>query len=210
MDVPVAKDKGIEIVGVVRTEIVVDEDGVFSMPLSADPRIVSYEAATTDKSTASLNGARKILRRSSRYTRLGLEFAAYEKDSAGKELLRPSTTDLYLRSGFKPNHIYEFIYSAKNPLVLGLGFAAVRDTVSFLRYEKKDKAGNPNPLAPDKNHGGIHRAYAWAGLSAPDSFGILFTMVPMKTNRTAKFSKRSVPTSPAAEECFSTTSLPGR
>ncbi len=75
--------------------------------------------------------------------------------------MRPSTTDLYLRSGFKPNHIYEFVYPARNPLVLGLGFAAVRDTVSFLRYETKDKAGNPNPLAFDKKHNAIRRAYAW-------------------------------------------------
>ena len=46
-----------------------------------------------------------------------------------------ATQDLYLRAGFKPGHIYEFIYPAKNPLVLGLGFAVVRDLVSFLRFE---------------------------------------------------------------------------
>jgi hypothetical protein len=39
------------------------------------------------------------------------------------------------------------IYPAKNPLVLGLGFAVVRDLVSFLRYASKDRAGTPNPLA---------------------------------------------------------------
>jgi len=161
MDVPVAKNKGKDIVGVVRTEIVADEAGVFSMPLSADPRIASYEAATTDKSTASLTVREKSYDARIAIPSSDWEFAAYEKDSAGKEVIRPSTTDLYLRSGFKPNHIYEFIYAAKNPLVLGLGLAAVRDTVSFLRYEKKDKAGNPNPLAADKNHGGMSRAYAW-------------------------------------------------
>ena len=141
MDVPVAKDKGKEIVGVVRTEIVVDEDGVFSMPLSADPRIVSYEAATIDKSTASLTVREKSYDDRVAIPGSDWEFAAYEKDSAGKESLRPSTTDLYLRSGFKPNYIYELIYSAKNPLVLGLGFAAVRDTVSFLRYGRRTKRG---------------------------------------------------------------------
>ena len=60
----------------------------------------------------------------------------------GKETIKPSSKDLYLRSGFKPGHIYEFIYPAKNPLVLGLGFAVVRDLISFLRYEMKDATGN--------------------------------------------------------------------
>jgi hypothetical protein len=32
-------------------------------------------------------------------------------------------------------HIYELIYSAENPLVLGLGFAAKRDLASFLRND---------------------------------------------------------------------------
>ncbi len=35
-------------------------------------------------------------------------------------------------SGFDTDHIYELYYAAKDPLVLGLGFAATRDVVSFL------------------------------------------------------------------------------
>lgn len=42
--------------------------------------------------------------------------------------------------------IYEFVYRAKNPTVNGIGFAAVRDLVSFLRSADKDGQGNPNPL----------------------------------------------------------------
>jgi len=42
--------------------------------------------------------------------------------------------------------IYQFIYRAKDPVVNGIGFAAVRDLVSFLRYASKDVQGNPNPL----------------------------------------------------------------
>ncbi len=50
-------------------------------------------------------------------------------------------------AGFDGGAIYEFIYQAQDPIVLGIGFAAVRDAVSFLRYETADAAGNPNPLA---------------------------------------------------------------
>ena len=50
-------------------------------------------------------------------------------------------------AGFDGGAIYEFIYEAKDPIVLGIGFAAMRDAISFLRYESADRDGNPNPLA---------------------------------------------------------------
>ena len=50
---------------------------------------------------------------------------------------------------FVANDIYEFSYTAKDPTVNGIGFAAVRDWNAWLRYETKDDAGTPNPLAGD-------------------------------------------------------------
>jgi hypothetical protein len=49
--------------------------------------------------------------------------------------------------GFDAGAIYEFIYLAKDPKVMGLGFAATRDIVSYLRREKADAVGNANVLA---------------------------------------------------------------
>ena len=43
--------------------------------------------------------------------------------------------------------IYEFIYTAKNPKPNGIGFAAVRDLVTFLNHDKTDHRGNANPVA---------------------------------------------------------------
>jgi hypothetical protein len=43
--------------------------------------------------------------------------------------------------------IYEFVYEAKDAKVMGIGHAATRDFVSFLKYAEKDDFGNPNPLA---------------------------------------------------------------
>ena len=43
--------------------------------------------------------------------------------------------------------MYELVYTAKDPLVLGIGYAATRDFNSFLRYEAKDAEGNANPVA---------------------------------------------------------------
>ena len=59
-------------------------------------------------------------------------------------------TSISLKSGnFVNNDIYELSYTAKNPTVNGLGLAAIRDFVSFLRYAKADDAGTANPLAGD-------------------------------------------------------------
>jgi len=52
-------------------------------------------------------------------------------------------------SNFVANDIYEFSYTAKNPTVNGLGFAAVRDFVAWLRYANADDVGTLNPLAGD-------------------------------------------------------------
>src|SRR5215468_2154790 len=179
MGAPVASINGKELTRRVRTEIVVEEKGIQSQPLSGDERVKSYAAASLDKSLATLT-----VRKKGHGPRIPIdgsnwEFATCDGQSNGKTH-RGSAQDLYLRSGFKPGHIYEFIYPAKNPLVLGLGFAVVRDLVSFLRYEIKDATGKPNPLVTTKqatsfylppSRGenkrggnktvGIHYAYGW-------------------------------------------------
>ncbi len=48
---------------------------------------------------------------------------------------------------FRQSAIYEFVHTASQPTVAGLGFAATRDFVSFLRHARTDDVGNPNPLA---------------------------------------------------------------
>ncbi|MGZ9263095.1 MAG: alpha/beta hydrolase domain-containing protein, partial [Candidatus Binatia bacterium] len=164
LNVPVATNKGKPIVATVRSEIVVDEKGVTSQPLSADERVKSYEAASRDKSKSSLTVREKSYGKRIAVAESEWEFAAAVKDQRrGKEVIKASSTDLYLRGGFKPGHIYEFIYPAKNPLVLGLGFAVVRDLVSFLRFESKDRAGKANPLASANKTSRITHthAYAW-------------------------------------------------
>ena len=61
--------------------------------------------------------------------------------------------------GFEPGWIYELIYEGRDPLVLGLGHAAVRDVTSFLKYDDEDHVGTPNPLREDG--AGVEKAYAW-------------------------------------------------
>ena len=57
---------------------------------------------------------------------------------------------------FRQSAIYELTYTARDPDVAGLGFAATRDFVSFLRTASTDDLGNPNPLA-----GAVHETLAF-------------------------------------------------
>jgi hypothetical protein len=59
----------------------------------------------------------------------------------------PDPASICIKGGADPDSEYILVYTAKDPLVLGIGFAATRDLNSFLRYADKDDAGTPNPVA---------------------------------------------------------------
>jgi Alpha/beta hydrolase domain len=63
----------------------------------------------------------------------------------------PSNTQACLSGGFDTNHIYELVYRGTDPQVLGIGLAATRDLVAFLRgstaKHHKGVSGPVNPLA---------------------------------------------------------------
>jgi hypothetical protein len=63
---------------------------------------------------------------------------------------------VHLNTGFVPGRIYELVYTAKNPAVAGVGLAAVRDFLSYLKYD-------PQAAAP------VKRVYA-VGISQSGRF----------------------------------------
>jgi Alpha/beta hydrolase domain len=99
---------------------------------------LEYPAATDDKGVATLT------------QRVHLDDAPEIIPASGWEYTDASLTAIRLLpagTAFVANDIYEFSYTAKDPTVAGLGFAAIRDWVSWLRYEAEDDSGTPNPLA---------------------------------------------------------------
>jgi hypothetical protein len=64
----------------------------------------------------------------------------------------PDPTRLCLKDGFQRGRLYELVYMARDPLVLGTGLAATRDIVSFFRRAQADATGTPNPLAGAIDH----------------------------------------------------------
>ena len=57
----------------------------------------------------------------------------------------PHSAKICVRGGFDPKFAYTLSYIAKDPPVLGIGYAATRDLIAFLRYAENDTAGVPNP-----------------------------------------------------------------
>src|SRR6266550_270981 len=59
----------------------------------------------------------------------------------------PDATQICMKGGFQPNLVYQVEFAAKDPLVLGMGFAAFRDVDAFFKHAKADDMGTANPLA---------------------------------------------------------------
>jgi hypothetical protein len=57
------------------------------------------------------------------------------------KLVDPTTVEMTRPDGFDAGALYEITYTARDPVPLGMGFAAVRDVVSFLRHD--ESAANP-------------------------------------------------------------------
>jgi alpha/beta hydrolase family protein len=64
----------------------------------------------------------------------------------------PDPRKICVKNGFDPSLLYQLVFNAKDPLVLGIGFAATRDIVSFFRHAQRDEDGTSNPLAGKINY----------------------------------------------------------
>jgi Alpha/beta hydrolase domain len=71
---------------------------------------------------------------------------------------------------FAPFKIYDIWYEATGSTVMGVGFAATRDLVAFLRYQRADRDGTANPMIPDGAQGsGVDHTLAF-GVSQAGRF----------------------------------------
>jgi hypothetical protein len=71
---------------------------------------------------------------------------------------KPDLTKLCVKGGFDPRLAYTLAFTARDSKVLGIGFAATRDLVAFLRYDTSDS----NPLAGTM-HWAIGRGVSQSG-----------------------------------------------
>jgi hypothetical protein len=146
---------GTPITGPMRYEYSDRAQGSFTTNLEGTAGFLSYEAADTNTAHATFTVA------DSEYgpkTLIPANRWAFGRCPTGQASLVPTNVDLCYFDGFDNTKIYELIYQATNPIVMGLGFATTRDIASFLRNDTHDDVGNPNPVGH-----GIRRAYAAGG-----------------------------------------------
>jgi hypothetical protein len=127
---PVARADGRPIEGLVRSDWTI-EHPTTTLPLAHRDHI-AYPVADPLHADNVLTvrsarlGAREIVPRDRwRFARL----------EAGR--LVDDRTHVHLAGGFQPGRIYELVYRAQDPVVVGIGLAAVRDIVAWARHDAR-------------------------------------------------------------------------
>jgi hypothetical protein len=145
IDVPIARnidgspvtgpvvERFINVAGNVNTQVVA---GAGRMPATLDTTSAKLISATSETTAGVKGGVREIA---------AADFAFADCRTVPFPGT-PDPTRLCLRAGFDPALLYELVYTAKDPYVLGVGMAAMRDVVSFFRYAERDTAGTANPI----------------------------------------------------------------
>src|SRR5579863_133856 len=164
LDAPIASNAGQAITGTVRSEYIANAPGVFAFPLSGLALCRSYPTVSMDPGTARLTRRQYTDTAREEIPADAWSFAQVEQSQAVDGLgtdraLVPSDRHVCVHAGFEPGWIYELIYEAKEPRVLGLAHLAVREFVSFLKHGDRDSAGGANPLR--ERAVGMEKAYTW-------------------------------------------------
>ena len=117
--------------------------GTTTLPILRGRMTGTADPASLDTSTATLT------RRASAH---GAVVPLHGEDWAFADCSQrpfPGTPDprkICLKNGFDLSYLYELVYTAKDPPVHGIGFAATRDLNSYLRYGVQDSTGTANML----------------------------------------------------------------
>ncbi len=160
---PLVTEDGNDVTGLIRSEMVTDEP-VDELPIQWDTVHGSYEP--TERG---LNESILTWRLREKDPRVPIPKEQWSFSVIPAEAIQGTQVlplvKLRLPAGFQPGYIYELIYEGKGPLVMGLGFAAARDLVSWLR-----RSGDPqNPLLLEENTVGAPFAYGF-GVSQSGRF----------------------------------------
>jgi hypothetical protein len=183
IEVPVAKNRdGSSITGPVIERLINLPPGTNTVDL----RTTAY-VGLTYQHPVTLDTAKASLTRRSSPDGAAVRVAPAEwafADCAAKPF--PGTPDpskICTKNGFESTSEYLVQYTAKDPLVLGIGYAATRDLNSFLRYAEQDDNGASNPVAKrikwamsrgDSQSGNFIRSFIHLGFNQDESGKIVW------------------------------------
>ena len=148
--VPAARNAdGSPLTGLVMGRIV-NARGLDSQPIFVFVNPLPYQPMTSDTSTATLitEASETVDGVIGATTTIpGTDWAWAKCSAANPFPGTPDSTQFCLKQGFDPKLLYRVVFTAKDPYVLGIGFAAFRDVATFFKNAKQDQTGTPNPVA---------------------------------------------------------------
>lgn len=150
LTVPVAKNAdGSSITGTYRTELLPMGTTANSIALPSgafNSGSVPYAPASLDNTLPGYSLTRRINEGDARQAIPASDWKFAKCDTTTAFPGTPDGANVCVKGGYDAKYIYELIYVAKDPKVMGLGFAAVRDIVAFFHNKEKDANGAANPV----------------------------------------------------------------
>ncbi len=150
LQVPVAKGEGgSAITGEVLGRIV-NRSGPGSQPLMVQVNPLPYKPQSLDTRQASLVSRTGESTRGEVFGEQSIpasDWAWARCDTANPFPGTPDPTQICLKNGFEASKLYQVVFKAADPYVLGIGFAAWRDVGQFFKTASADDAGTANPVA---------------------------------------------------------------
>jgi len=155
LQLPVARGPGgAPITGEVFARIV-NRSGPASQPLLVQTNPVPYRPQSLDTAKARLVSRGGESQRGDVFDEVvvpATDWAWARCDAANPFPGTPDPTQICLRRGFDAARLYQVVFTAADPYVLGIGFAAWRDVGAFFKSAAADDAGTPNPIAKLVTH----------------------------------------------------------
>ncbi len=153
--VPVARNAdGSSITGPYRTELV-PTAAVAAMALPGgvfNGTMIPYEPAALDNTQPGYSLTRRRNETDPREAIPAADWKFAACDTGANPFPgTPSPASVCLRGGFDPQYLYELVYVAKDPKVMGVGLAALRDTVGFFPRQGR-RRGRPGQSAGGPHH----------------------------------------------------------
>jgi hypothetical protein len=136
---PVAKDNGKTITGLLRGDLMP------SKPMAEIPlgHLITGSIGGSEYPVAIPDDPRNVLtvRDSREAKRRKIPRSQWQFAQTRDGRLVPSVRHIHLNGGFQAGKIYEYVYIARDPVIAGLGFAAIRDFASYAKH-------NADAIAP--------------------------------------------------------------
>src|SRR5579872_2366780 len=132
--VPIAKENGKTITGLLRGDLMPSK----AMPETPLGHLILGNIGGTEYPVANPDDPRNVLtvRESREAPRTTIPRAEWQFAHTVDGKVIANDRYIHLNGGFQPGKIYEYVYVVADPVVAGLGFAAIRDFASYAKHDR--------------------------------------------------------------------------